>query len=140
MKRIGLNDVKDISFRIAQKYREYGEPIPDFDTSNEGVLESCLRTPFAKFSKKSLYPTLISKASILFYLIIKNHPFQNGNKRIAITTTQLFLFKNKKWLDVEEGTLYNFTIWVAQSLAELKDPVVDCIEYFFTKHLVKRDY
>jgi len=37
-----------------------------------------------------LYPTLVSKASFLFYLMIKNHPFQNGNKRIAITT--LFTF------------------------------------------------
>jgi death-on-curing protein len=47
---------------------------------------------------KRLYPTLVATAAILFYLMIKNHPFQNGNKRIAITTLLTFLYNNNKWL------------------------------------------
>jgi len=38
--------------------------------------------PFQKFSGKDLYPGLLSKAAMLFYLLIKDHPFQNGNKEL----------------------------------------------------------
>ena len=58
-------------------------------------------TPFQTFSAKSLYPSLAGKASMLFYLMIKNHPFLNGNKRIAIITLLMFLLRNNKWLKVD---------------------------------------
>lgn len=73
---------------------------------------------------------------MLFYLMVKNHPFQNGNKRIAMTTLLAFFYKNKKWLKVDAVELYNFAIWVAQSPADLKDQVVEGIEHFFKKYLV----
>ena len=68
-------------------------------------------TRFQSFSGKDLYPTLATKASILFYLMIKNHPFQNGNKRIAITTLLTFLYENGKWIlaiIAEESDFYTF--------------------------------
>lgn len=138
-REISVQHVEDISFRVAQKYHWYNEPIPPFSTSDPNKLESCVKVPFQRFSKRALYPTLISKASILFYLLIKNHPFLNGNKRIAITTTQLFLARNKKWLELGDKVLYDFTLWIATSMAGLKDPVVGCIEYFFKKHLITLD-
>jgi death-on-curing family protein len=93
-------------------------------------------TPFQSFGGKSLYPTLAAKASILFYLMIKNHPFQNGNKRIAITTLLMFLYSNKKWLNADAQELYNFTVWVAQSPARAKKQVVEAIEDFIRSSLV----
>jgi len=71
-------------------------------------------------------------------LLIKNHPFQNGNKRIAMTTLFVFLYKNRKWLKVDEKELYNFAIWVAQSPARLKDEVAKGIEKFLKTYLVTR--
>ena len=65
---------------------------------------------------------------MLFYLMIKNHPFQNGNKRIAMTTLFVFLYLNRKWLKVDSKELYNFAVWVAQSPAKLKDETVKAIE------------
>jgi death-on-curing protein len=94
-------------------------------------------TPFQKFSGKDLYPSLIAKASILFYLLTKNHPFQNGNKRIAVTTLLTFLYENNKWLMVDTQELYNFTVWVAQSPPTVKEHVVAAIEQFIKKHLTK---
>ncbi len=88
------------------------------------------------FSGKPLYPSLVGKASVLFYLMIKNHPFQNGNKRIAITTLLLFLLFNGKWIRVDNQELYNFTVWVAQSPSKLKDQVVDGIQKFIRTYLV----
>ena len=70
------------------------------------------KSPFQKFGGKSLYPSLVSKSGILFYLMVKNHPFQNGNKRIAITTLLMFLSQNKKWLQADTQEFYNFTVWI----------------------------
>jgi len=138
MKEITLAEVEYIAFRLAKELLEFDEPIPAFSTRFPHVLESCLAVPFQKFTRKDVYKGLIAKASILFYLLIKNHPFQNGNKRIAMTTLFVFLYKNGKWLKVDEKELYNFAIWVAQSPARLKDEVVKGIEKFLKTYLVTR--
>ena len=137
MQLITVKEVEYIALRLAKEHLSFNEPIPDFTTRFPHILESCLLTPFQKFSGRSLYPSLISKASMLLYLMIKNHPFQNGNKRIAITTLLVFLHRNGKWLKVDAQSLYNFTVWVAQSPAELKDQVVAGIEKFIKTYLVK---
>ena len=98
MKTITIKEVEYTAFRLAKELLTYNEPFPEFGTRFPNILESCLAMPFQRFSKKSLYPGLISKASILFYLMLKNHPFQNGNKRIAMTTLLVFLYMNKKWI------------------------------------------
>jgi death-on-curing protein len=136
VKIITLNDVEYIAFRLAREFMAYEEPIPDFSTRFPNILESCVLTPFQEFAGKKLYPTLIKRAAILFYLMIKNHPFQNGNKRIALTTLLTFLNLNDKWLKVDPQELYNFTVWVAQSPATVKKQVVEAIEQFIQKYLV----
>ena len=72
---------------------------------------------------------------MLFYLMIKNHPFENGNKRIAITTLFTFLFANNKWLIADIGELYNFTVWIAQSPAQFKNEAVKAIEKFLKRYI-----
>jgi len=134
-----VQEVEYLAFRLAREHLSFDEPIPDFSTRFPNALESCLVTPFMKFSGKSLYPSLTAKGSILFYLLIKNHPFQNGNKRIALTTLLVFLHRNGKWLKVDTQEFYNFTVWVAQSPAMLNDEVVMAIEKFIKSHLVKLD-
>ena len=136
MKTITVKEVEYIAFRLAKELLSFNEPISDFSTRFPNILESCLSVPFQIFGGKSLYPTLVSKAAILFYLMIKNHPFQNGNKRIAMTTLFVFLYKNKKWLKVDTQELYNFTVWVASSPPSVKDQTVKAIEKFLRDHLV----
>jgi len=136
METINVQEVEYIAHRLAREMLSFDEPIPDFSSRFPNILESCLAVPFQSFSRKQLYPGLISKASILFYLLIKNHPFQNGNKRIAITTLFVFLYKNKKWIKVDTRELYNFAVWVAQSPAKVKDETVMAIEKFLKTYLV----
>ena len=132
---ITVADVEYLAFRLAKEHLSFNEPIPDFSTQFPNVLESCVVTPFQRFSGKALYPSLVAKAGILFYLMIKNHPFQNGNKRIAITTLLAFLHGNGKWLEADTQELYNFTVWVAMSPAEFKEQVVSAIQKFIRNHL-----
>lgn len=135
-KKISLLEVQYLAHRLATDWMEWNEPIPEFDTRFPYKLESCLETPFQTYAKKDLYRGLESKAAILFYLMIKNHPFHNGNKRIAVTTLFCFLRKNKKWIEVSAQELYNFSIWVASSPAMAKDQTVDAIREFLKKYLV----
>ena len=139
MRIITIADVEYLAFRLAREHLSFDEPIPDFSTRFPNVLESCVVTPFQRFSGKALHPTLVAKASILFYLMIKNPPFQNGNKRIAITTLLAFLLGNGKWLKADTQEFYNFTVWVAQSPAGVKDQVVAAIQKFIRDHLADAD-
>ncbi len=139
MQLITVQEVEYLAFRLAKEHLSFDEPIPDFSTRFPHILESCLFTPFQRFSGKSLYPSMVSKASMLLYLMIKNHPFQNGNKRIALTTLLMFLHKNGKWLTVDAQGFYNFTVWVAQSPAKLKDEVVMGIEKYIKAYISDLD-
>jgi death-on-curing family protein len=135
MQIITVADVEYLAFRLARKFLSLNEPIPDFSTRVPHRLESCILTPFQTYAGKDLYPGLVAKAAILFYLIIKNHPFQNGNKRIATTTLLTFLFLNEKWLKAETQEFLDFTIWVAESRPRFKEQVVETIQIFIQDHL-----
>lgn len=136
MKIISVKEVEYIAYRLAKELLSFKEPIPEFATRFPNILESCMAVPFQTFLGKTPYPKFLSKASILFYLMIKNHPFQNGNKRIAMTSLFVFLYKNTKWIKVDIQELYNLTMWIAQSPAGAKDETVKVIEKFLNKHLV----
>ena len=79
---------------------------------------------------------LTGKAAILFYLMVKNHPFQNGNKRIAVMTLLFFFYKNGKWLEVDDERLYRMAVGVARSKSKVKDDILCWLEKTFTEHLV----
>ena len=130
-----LRDVEFVPVYLAQKHLAFDEPIPDFESRYPNILESCLAVPFQRFYGRSAYPTLVGKAGILFYLLIKNHPFQNGNKRIAITAVSVFLLDNDKWLAIDLDLLYRFTVWVARSRPEDKDFVLAAIHRVLETHL-----
>ena len=136
MKALTISDVERVSFVLARELLRFNEPIPDFATRFPGRLESCLDTPLQSFGRKSLYPTLLDKAAILFYLMIKNHPFQNGNKRIAMTTLFVFLHDNGRWLKIDPHELYQFTMWIASSPAKAQQPTVQAIATLLKQHLV----
>ena len=134
-KSITIIEIEYTAFRLAEKFMTWNEPIPNFGSRFPNILESCLNQPFIRFSKKDLYRGLVGKASILFYLMIKNHPFKNGNKRIAVITLLYFLHQNKKWLNTEEKALYEFAILVAESPARQKGKTLKKIESFIKRYL-----
>ena len=136
---ITVFQVEHIAFQIAQEKFEYNEPIPEFRTRFPNVLESCLAVPLQTFGGKNLYPTFYDKTAMLFYLMIKNHPFQNGNKRIAITTLMYALYKNNLWIKVSNQELYNFAVWVAESPRDAKDEMRKYIKKFIKTNSVPWD-
>ena len=136
MKALTLREVEETAFELARKHLAFNEPIPDFSTRYPNAIESCVAMPFMKIQGGPAYKGLVGQAAMLFYLIIKNHPFQNGNKRIAVMTLLLLLHKNGKWLSVDIQEMLNFTLWVAQSPASVKDATLRAISDFLQKYIV----
>lgn len=133
---LSIEEVEYVTHALTKETMEWNEPIPDFKTRLPGRLESCLHTPFMTFGRRVAYKGLQGKSAILFYLMVKNHPFRNGNKRIAVTTLLYFLYKNEKWLEIDNQRLYNFAKFVAESDPQVKDSMVKLIEEFIGKNIV----
>jgi death-on-curing family protein len=137
IKQLTIKEIELVAHNLAKAHMEWNEPIPDFSTRFPDKLESCIITPHQTYSGQ-LYPGLIKKSAILFYLMNKNHPFQNGNKRIAVTTLLYFLYKNNKWLKIDNQRLYNFAVWVAESDASYKEETIMAIERMLRDNIIKR--
>ena len=73
-----------------------------------------------EFGEKELYPTFEEKAATLLYLIVKNHAFTDGNKRIAAACFLMFLERNNRLgpgenLVISNEALASLTLFVAVS-------------------------
>jgi len=63
------------------------------------ALESALAQPQATFDGDELYPDLVAKAAALGYLIVANHPFIDGNKRVGHAAMEVFLVLNGREIE-----------------------------------------
>ena len=71
-----------------------------------GLLESAAARPQASFDGEDLYETIFEKAAALLHSLLKNHPFVDGNKRTAVSSTGIFLKINKyKFINTHEKEL-----------------------------------
>lgn len=131
-----LDEFEQLCFNLATGI-DWHQPIPHFKTRFPGRLEACLATPQQTFDKEPLYPTLTKQAAILFYLLIKDHPFMNGNKRIALVALTNFLFRNEKWLEATNAELYELTKDIAQSEAKKKEGILIRIEEFLEERITE---
>ena len=92
-----------------------------FGIRDENLLKSSLMTPFQTFGEKELYKTPEEKASKLLELIIKNHPFIDGNKRTAYVLFRLFLEINGLKLIASEDEKYELIMKIASRKLGYKD-------------------
>jgi death-on-curing family protein len=83
--------IKNIKRELINK-KEAGEL---FGVDSGGKLQGILKGIYQTFGKKELYPSIEEKAAHLLYFIIKDHPFVDGNKRIASFLFVYFLDKNE---------------------------------------------
>ena len=85
------------------------------------LLDSALKVPFQTFEGNNLYPDILDKASQLCYSLIANHPFVDGNKRIGVHLTLLFLKLNTIELDYSQQELIDFGFRVASGKMSKND-------------------
>lgn len=125
-----IEDFRRLCYEFAQAQLSFNEPIPNFESASEEAVKSILLQPKQTFDKKPLYKTLEDKAAIIFYLFIKNHPFENGNKRVALVTLFVFLALNNRRLKTSPKEIYLFALGVAKSKAEEKNEIIEKIKKF----------
>lgn len=83
--------------------------------------EGILRTIYQSFAGEEMYPTVEEKAANLLYFIIKDHPFFDGNKRIAALMFVMFLTMNEQGLlkngepKISDRALTALTLMIAES-------------------------
>jgi death-on-curing protein len=71
-----------------------------------GLLDSALAQPQASFAGQELHPDVWTKAAAYAYHICRNHPFLDGNKRIAAVAMGAFLGINGHDVEFDEVELY----------------------------------
>ena len=77
MRSLSVDDVLYIHRRVvAQSGGSHG-------LRDRGALESSVAQPFQSYGGVELYPTIVEKASALAFFLASNHPFVDGNKRVA---------------------------------------------------------
>ena len=101
-----------------------------------GLFESALNAIYQTFGGKELYPSFEEKAANLLYLIIKNHPFVDGNKRIGALLFLKFLYENMSQSELFEkfssNTLTALTYLVAASPPAQKEQLIKLIINFIS--------
>ena len=110
MRYLTIDEIFAIHGRAIREYG--GSP----ELANLGRLEAALASPRHTMFGEELYPGVFSKAAILFYSLIQNHPFVDGNKRTAFLALMRFLNINGYALDATNDELYQFTVDVASSV------------------------
>jgi prophage maintenance system killer protein len=106
-----------------------------FGQDTKQGLQSILKSINQTFDKKDLYPSVESKASNLLYLIIKNHPFTDGNKKIGSFAFVRYLdlngllYKDDGGKRIEQNTLVAIALLIAQSNSKDKDLMIDLVSY-----------
>jgi death-on-curing protein len=99
------------------------------DVADRGLLESAVTMPTAGFAGEFLHKNLPAMAAACLFHICKNHPFFDGNKRVAVVASEVFLNINGMKLDVDNEELKQLCLGVAAGEIS-KDGTVA----FFEKH------
>jgi len=94
-----------------------------FAIPKDDSFSSSVNQIYQTFEGKELYPTIEEKAATLLYLIVKNHSFADGNKRIGASCFLYFLNKNGMlYYDekpiIDDKTLFALTLLIATSKPE----------------------
>lgn len=104
-----------------------------FGNEKDQSFQSSINTIYQTFGGEELYPSIEEKAAMLFYLVVKNHSFSDGNKRIAAFLFLWFLEKNGILYKsdgsklIGNNTLVALTLMIAESRTEEKDMMVKVV-------------
>ncbi len=101
---------------------------------SNGLLESALSQPTASFGGGYVHIDLYEMAAAYLFHIVKNHPFIDGNKRVAGVAAQVFLGLNGYRLEIPEEEFERLVFNAAQSLID-KPGIAEVLR----KHCVPMD-
>ncbi len=111
-----------------------------FGNEKDDSFKSSIGQIYQTFDGIDLYPSVEEKAAMLLYLVIKNHSFSDGNKRIAATLFLWFMQNNGILYNtdgskrISNGALVALTLMIAESKSEEKDVMVKVVVNLINKN------
>ena len=119
---------------IINKLR-FNEESSLFAVERDRGLESIIGNIYQSFGGQDIYKSIEEKAANFLYLIVKNHVFADGNKRIAATLFIYFLnFYGILYRDgkqtIDNNTLTALTLLIAESNPKEKEVIIDLVMNF----------
>jgi len=129
-KKIMYKDCMDVISKL-----KFNSDSDLFALEREGGLRSIIDDIYASYDGNDLYLIIEEKAANFLYLIIKNHVFIDGNKRIAATLFIYFLdfyslLYNDNGQVIDNNTLVALTLLIAQSNPKEKNILIDLVMNF----------
>lgn len=122
--------VKETHYPSLDDYQELiNQMLSEFDSDVFGKeKDKCFQSSIAQIGKgfgaDDFYPSIEEKAAMLLYLVVKNHSFVDGNKRIAAACFLKFLQQNKMLFNsqqqpiISNDSLASLTLFIASSKPE----------------------
>jgi len=131
--KVEIEEFRELIAKIKQELVSKNEATDLFGNEYEGKFESSIATIYQGFGGQELYPSLEEKSANLLYLIIKNHGFVDGNKRVGSILFVYYLAKNNFLkretgeLKINDNTLVALALLIAQSKPEDKEILIQLI-------------
>ncbi|NCQ69956.1 MAG: type II toxin-antitoxin system death-on-curing family toxin [Microcystis aeruginosa W13-16] len=110
--------IEDVILIHKNQIELYGGAV---DIRDHGLLASAINQPMTTFDGVSLHPTIFDKAAAYLFYLCKNHPFLDGNKRVALASSLVFLDINGYDIVDPNEILYDFVIGVAEGKSKLEE-------------------
>ncbi len=110
-----------------------------FGNEKDGSFRSSIGTIYQTFDGAELYPSVEEKAAMLLYLVVKNHSFSDGNKRIAAFLFLWFLagngilYKPDGSALIGNNTLVALTLMIAESRPEEMEVMIKVVVNLINK-------
>ena len=110
-----------------------------FANEKDDSFKSSVGQIYQTFGGEDLYPSVEEKAAMLLYLVVKNHSFSDGNKRIAAMLFLWFMERNGILYGedghkrIADNTLVALTLMIAESRTEEKDVMVKVVVNLINK-------
>ncbi len=114
---------------------KFNEESSMFAVERDKGLESIIGNVYQSFGGQYIYKSIEEKGANFLYLIVKNHVFIDGNKRIAATLFIYFLnfygilYKNGQQT-IDNNTLTALTLLIAESNPKEKEVIIDLVMNF----------
>ena len=114
---------------------KFNEESTLFALERDKGLESIIGNIYQSFAGQDIYKSIEEKGANFLYLVVKNHVFADGNKRIAATLFIYFLnFYGILYKDgiqtIDNNTLTALTLLIAESNPKEKGVIIDLVMNF----------
>ena len=120
--------LSEVLLILEDQIRNYGGI---YGVRDINLLSSAIYMPESAFDGKYLHETIPAMAAAYAFHICQNHPFLDGNKRVALASSLVFLDINGYEFNCKNETLYNKIMDIAKGKINKEEVII-----FYEKHSI----